>query len=83
MRYGTLGCTVVAIARDRESPERGEFLFRAEIRSDMRPGAMADAATHLRPGMGATIDIVTGKRSLASFFLEPVFQGFHDAFSER
>jgi hemolysin D len=83
VRYGTLGCTVVAIARDRESPERGEFLFRAEIRSDKRPGAMADAATHLRPGMGATIDIVTGKRSLASFFLEPVFQGFHDAFSER
>lgn len=37
----------------------------------------------VRPGMTATVDIQTGKRSIVSYLLKPVTKTFTDAFGER
>ena len=37
----------------------------------------------VRPGMTATVDIKTGKRSILSYLLKPLTKGFKDALGER
>ncbi|XQU09119.1 HlyD family efflux transporter periplasmic adaptor subunit [Halomonas sp. LY9] len=72
-RYGGLDGELVTIAADAvEMPESGELMYPVEVRTD---GYLYDADSQpldIMPGMVAEIDILSGKRSVLDYLMEPV-----------
>ncbi|HBA00063.1 MAG TPA: HlyD family type I secretion periplasmic adaptor subunit, partial [Halomonas sp.] len=72
-RYGGLDGELVTIAADAvEMPESGELMYPVEVRTD---GYLYDADNQpldIMPGMVAEIDILSGKRSVLDYLMEPV-----------
>lgn len=72
-RYGGLDGELVTIAADAvQMPESGELMYPVEVRTD---GYLYDADNEpltIIPGMVAEIDILSGKRSVLDYLMEPV-----------
>lgn len=73
---------VTYVSADMLTDQRtGDSYFLARIR--IAPDSLAQARdVVLSPGMPATVLIVTGKRRVADYFLEPITQRMHRAFRE-
>ena len=82
-RYGGLDGEVVSVAPDTTVPEAGMPYFRVIVRTS-RPylGEQADQLPII-PGMGASVEIRTGTRSVISYLLKPVLKIKNEAFRER
>ncbi len=72
-RYGGLDGELVTIAADAvQMPETGELMYPVEVRTE---GYLYDADNQplsIIPGMVAEIDILSGKRSVLDYLMEPV-----------
>lgn len=82
-RYGGIEGEVIAVAPDSTIPESGQPFFRVVV-SVARTylGEQKDGLV-IAPGMGATIDIHTGTKSVMTFLLRPVLKLKAEAFRER
>jgi adhesin transport system membrane fusion protein len=82
-RYGGIDGEVIAVAPDSTIPEGGQPYFRVVV-STAKP-YLGDAKEGLiiAPGMGATVDIHTGTKSVMTFLLRPVLKLKAEAFRER
>lgn len=82
-RYGGLQGEVVSVAPDSTVPEGGAPFFKVVVRTD-KPylGDEADGFL-ITPGMGATVDIHTGTKSVMSYLIKPVLKLKTEAFRER
>ena len=82
-RYGGIDGEVVAVAPDSTMPENGQPYFKVVV-TTAKPylGEEKDGLT-IAPGMGATVDIHTGTKSVMSFLLRPVLKLKAEAFRER
>ncbi len=83
MRYGGLEGKVTQIAADSNADPKGEPYFRVIVETEeelsrRRPDDVADHARH-----AATVDIQTGKRSVAFYMMKPVLKLKNEAFRER
>jgi adhesin transport system membrane fusion protein len=83
VRYGALEGKVTQIAADSNVDQKGEAYFRVIVETDK--SYLGDDPTTLliTPGMQATVDIQTGKRSVAFYLMKPVFKLRNEAFRER
>ncbi len=84
VRYGTLDGTVTLISADSNlDTAKGEPYFRVVVETDK--GYLGDDPMTLQitPGMQATVDIQTGKRSVAFYLMKPVLKLKNEAFRER
>ena len=85
--YGTLQGTLSYISSDTlvEQGGNGQNLtyYRAHVRidEDIKNPKLADVA--LKPGMTATVDIRTNRRSVLKYLAKPVFKTFGGAMNER
>jgi adhesin transport system membrane fusion protein len=82
-RYGGLQGKVVLVAPDSTTPEQAAPYFRVLVEPQKnylgdRPGQYV-----ITPGMQATVDIHTGKRSVLDYLIRPVLKIKHEAFRER
>ena len=83
LRYGTLEGEVEQIGANADSDRNGHPYFRVRIRT-AADHLQSDGARHpIIPGMEATADIHTGRRSLMSFLVQPVLKLRSEAFRER
>lgn len=82
-RYGGLAGQVISVAPDSTVPEGGTPYFKVVIRTDK--AYLGDDPTQqpIVPGMGATVEIHTGQKSILSYLLKPVLKLKSEAFRER
>lgn len=82
-RYGGLDGEVQSVAPDSTVPDGSAPYFKVIVQTD-RPWLGDEADNRLiTPGMGATVDIHTGTRTVLEYLLRPVLKMKSEAFRER
>ena len=83
IRYGTLEGKVVQIAPGSDTGPGGKPFFRVLVETEKAWLGDSAASLPILPGMGATVDIHTGTRTVLDYFLRPVLKLKAEAFRER
>jgi len=71
---------------EKGSGAQNQTFYRALVALDwqqMKDGASGFAPKDFRPGMTATADVLTGKRSLLNFIFKPITRAFSGALTQR
>jgi hemolysin D len=83
-RYGTIPGKVIAISPEAVVVKEGQPpVFKARVSLSRAYIAVDGARVPLRPGMNASADLVTGRRSLLSYLISPIVETGRDALHER
>jgi len=82
-RYGGIEGEVIAVAPDSTVPETGSPYFKVIVRTDKPYLGNAEDGYVITPGMGATVDIHTGTKSVIAYLVRPVLKLKAEAFRER
>ena len=83
VRYGSLDGTVSLVAADTSTdPDLGPF-YRVVIETDKSYLGDVEGELPILPGMGATVDIHTGRKSVMDYLIKPVLKLRSEAFRER
>jgi len=83
VRYGGLDGKVIQIAADSTTGPEGEPYFRVVVETDKTYLGQEKGKLPITPGMEATVDIHTGKKSVLDYLIKPVLKMRHEAFRER
>ncbi|HSI24884.1 MAG TPA: HlyD family type I secretion periplasmic adaptor subunit [Methylotenera sp.] len=78
--YGTLDAMVESIAADSIVDDKGNAYYLVRVRTLQ---TSLGNGLPIIPGMVAQVDILTGKKTILSYLLKPVFKAKSYAFSER
>jgi adhesin transport system membrane fusion protein len=81
--YGGLDAVLELISADTITDERGEHFFRIQVRTDKNHLGNDDNPLPIIPGMVATVDILTGKKTVMDYILKPLKRAQQTALSER
>ena len=86
--FGTMSGVVTYVSADtlQEDTKAGPMTYyRVKVAIHEKDFRNSERASDIevRPGMTATVDIQTGKRSILSYLLKPVTKTFTEAFGER
>ena len=78
-RYGTATGVLTEISPDSISQKEGDsdhthLAYRVQVRITDTPGQLTKRGIHLKPGLVASAEIKTGRRSIASYVLNPVLK---------
>lgn len=72
-RYGTLKGTVERIGADTITNDNRETFYQVIIgTANRKDGSVSDQELQIIPGMVATVDIATGKRSILEYLVKPI-----------
>lgn len=82
-RYGGLDGRVTMVAPDSSTDENGIPFFRVLVETERTYLGEADGQLPIVPGMEATVDIHTGKKTVIEYLIKPVLKLRHEAFRER
>ena len=82
-RYGGLDGSVIQVAPDTSLDENGQPYFRVVVQTDKNYLGREEGSLPIVPGMQATVDIHTGKKSVIDYLIRPVLKLKHEAFRER
>ncbi len=82
-RYGGLKGTVIQVAPDTSMDENGQPYFRVVVQTNKNYLGREEGSLPIVPGMQATVDIHTGKKSVIDYLIRPVLKLKHEAFRER
>lgn len=75
---------VIVVSADRISnPQTGMAFYKADVRVDPKDLAKLKKAGELTPGMPASVQFVTGKRTLMGFLISPITDTWEHAFREQ
>ncbi|HWT97825.1 MAG TPA: HlyD family type I secretion periplasmic adaptor subunit [Terriglobales bacterium] len=82
--YGGLDAKVEEISADAIENDKKETFFRVRLRTDKNYliGKQGEELPII-PGMTATVDILTGKRTVLEYLLKPILKARQTAFTER
>ena len=78
--YGSLEGKVEQIGADSVIDERGEAYYLARVRT-LKPDLGLDMP--VIPGMVATVDVITGQKTLLAYLLKPILRARYSALRER
>ncbi len=78
--YGSLEGTVEQIGADSVIDERGEAYYLARVRT-LKPNLGLNMP--VIPGMVATVDVITGQKTLLAYLLKPILRARFSALRER
>jgi adhesin transport system membrane fusion protein len=82
-RYGGLNGTVIQVAPDTSMDENGQPYFRVVVQTNKNYLGREEGSLPIVPGMQATVDIHTGKKSVIDYLIRPVLKLKHESFRER
>lgn len=83
VRYGGLDSTVVSVAPDTSTDQRGVPYFRVIVETDKTYLGDEEGKLPISPGMQATVDIHTGQNTVMHYLIKPVLKMRSEAFQER
>lgn len=81
--YGALEGEVRDVSADAITTERGDSFYRVRVITEKAAVEKDGRAYPIIPGMQATIDIITGKRTVMVYLLRPLLRGAQTALRER
>lgn len=82
-RYGSLDGKLMRIGANSVSDKEGNAFFEIEVRTDKNYLGTEEKPLPITPGMVATVDIVTGKKTILEYLLKPVLRAKDRALTER
>jgi len=83
-RYGGLEGKVVRIGADSQTDKiTGESYFEVDIRTALNYLGRPEQKLAITPGMGVTVEVRTGVRTVLEYLLKPVLQIKYQGFRER
>ena len=81
--YGGLKANLELISADTITDEEGNSFYLIQVRTDKSHLGSAEHPLLIIPGMVATVDIITGKKSVLDYLLKPVLKARSEAMRER
>lgn len=81
--YGGLPAKLVHISADTITDETGESFFLIRVRTDRSYLGTEYSPLKIIPGMTATVDILTGQKTVLDYLLKPVLRARERALRER
>ena len=84
-QYGTLEGRLDVVSPDSVALKEGDIsttVFRAQVRLKDTIGAIARRGMHLRPGLVATADIRSGRRTILSYLADPLLKTAQESLRE-
>ena len=81
--YGGLTAKVEQISADTVEEKNGEFFYIVKLRTNKNYIEYRDKHLEIMPGMTATVDILTGKRTVLDYLLKPIMKAQQDALTEK
>lgn len=81
--YGGLDSVLELISADSLTDERGEHFFQIQVRTNKNHLGTSDNPLPIIPGMVATVDIITGQKTVMDYILKPLKRAQATALSER
>ncbi len=81
--YGTLTGTVERISADTITNEKDETFYRVIVRTDKSFLGSESKPLPIIPGMVASVDILTGKKTVLDYILKPIKKARYEALRER
>lgn len=82
-RYGALEGHLARIGANSVTDRDGNIFFEIEVRTEKNHLGTADAPLPITPGMVATTEVVTGKRTIMEYLLKPLLRARDRALRER
>jgi len=82
-RYGGIEGEVISVAPDSTIPDNAMPYFKVVVRTDKPYLGEEGEGLNISPGMGATVDIHTGTKSVMEYLIRPVLKLKSEAFRER
>ena len=83
IRYGSLDGKVIMVAPDSSTAEDGSPYYRIVVQTEKSYLGSENGKELISPGMQATVDIHTGKKSFVDYLIKPVLKLKSEAFRER
>jgi adhesin transport system membrane fusion protein len=81
--YGGLPAHLEQIGADTVSDEDGNSFYLVQLRTERSHLGSVGEPLLIIPGMIASVDIVTGRKSILSYLLKPIIRARSEAFRER
>jgi adhesin transport system membrane fusion protein len=81
--YGGLPGILERISADSITDERGEHFFEIRVRTQQSHLGDSDNPLPIMPGMIASVDIITGKKTVMDYLLKPLKRAQEKALSEQ
>lgn len=81
--FGGLEGVVEAISADTIVDERGESFYKVKLRTQTNTLVYRGEPLPIIPGMTASIDILTGKKSVLAYLMKPILRTKQNALRER
>jgi len=82
--YGGLDAVVEQISADAiEDKEKGESFFRIYLRTDKNYLGTAEDPLPIIPGMTASVDVLTGEKTVMEYLMKPILRARDNALRER
>jgi hemolysin D len=84
-RFGTLDGVLDVVSADSiplKQDDKSQLVYRAQVRVTTPLSDLVSRGIHLRPGLVASAEIKTGKRSIASYVLDPVLRTMDESLRE-
>ncbi|MFT7090836.1 MAG: adhesin transport system membrane fusion protein [Candidatus Azotimanducaceae bacterium] len=81
--YGGLPAVLELISADSITDERGEHFFEIRVRTNENHLGSKSNPLPIMPGMVATVDIMTGKKTVMDYLLKPLKRAQEKALSEN
>jgi adhesin transport system membrane fusion protein len=81
--YGGLKGRVVDISADTIKNEKGESFYRIKVRTDENTLRRKDEILPIIPGMVASVDIMTGEKTVMEYLLKPIMKTVQNSMNEK
>ena len=81
--YGALDGKVERISADTIADERGNAFYRVTVKTDKNHIDVGGRRLPIIPGMLASVDIQTGRKSVLDYLMKPVLRARYEALRER
>jgi adhesin transport system membrane fusion protein len=81
--YGGLEGKIEYVSADSMQPQQGDPYYLAHVRTASNAIAHQGRELRVMPGMTASVDVLTGKRSVLGYLLKPVNRARERALTER
>jgi len=81
--FGGLDGVLEAISADTIEEDDGESFYKVKLRTQKNAIAYRGEELPIMPGMTASIDILTGKKSVLAYLLKPILRAKQNALRER
>lgn len=81
--YGAMDGKVTEISADSFTNDKGESFYRVRVSTDASKLTKNKTEYDIKPGMQATVDIITGEKTVMQYLLKPFVKASQTALRER